>query len=70
MQAFKELFKNISRRIDLSNKPLVLGRWKVHNDTTTQFKTADMTNEDHCGVCYHMRYDYLNKSKNVTKNHD
>ena len=70
MQAVKKIFKNISQRIDLSNKPVVLGRWKLHNDTTTQFKTADMTNEDHCGVCYHMRYDYLNKSKSETKNHD
>lgn len=68
---FTETMKIFRSRIDLSSKPPVLGRWKLHNDNIAHMK-ADMTNEDHCGVCYHMRYNYLNnkKPKIETKNRD
>lgn len=47
--------------IDFSfSKPPILGRWKIQDEELAH-KTADMTNEDHCGVCDKMRYDYLNK---------
>lgn len=61
----KNDLQNLSKfaipNIDLStSKPLVLGRWKTHDESIAH-KKADMTNEDHCGVCDKMRYDYLNK---------
>lgn len=56
---FKSIFKIIGRHIDLKpHKPPVLGRWCLHYDTVADRK-ADMTNEDHCGVCDKMRCEYL-----------
>ena len=53
--------------INIDFKPYrspVLGRWALHSDILAN-KKADMTNEDHCGVCDIMRNDYLkNKNKN------
>ena len=63
----KNDLQNLSKfaipRIDFSySKPPVLGRWKTHDEPIAH-KKADMTNEDHCGVCDKMRYDYLNKDE-------
>ena len=56
---FKSIFKIIGRHIDLKpHKPPVLGRWCLHYESLAHRK-ADMTNEDHCGVCDKMRNDYL-----------
>lgn len=56
---FKNIFKIITRHIDLRpHKPPVLGRWCLHYDIIADRK-ADMTNEDHCGVCDKMRCEYL-----------
>ena len=56
------MFKLIGKHIDLKpHKPPVLGRWCLHYDTIADRK-ADMTNEDHCGVCDKMRYNYIDKN--------
>ena len=55
----KNIFKVISRHIDFkTHKPPVLGRWCLHHESVAHRK-ADMTNEDHCGVCDKMRSEYL-----------
>ena len=61
---FKNILRNISKHIDLTpSKRPILGRWSLHYDTIADRK-ADMTNEDHCGVCDKMRYEYLEKNTN------
>lgn len=48
-------------RIDLTaSRTPVLGRWK-RLDESLALRKADMTNEDHCGTCDKMRYDYVKK---------
>lgn len=39
-------------------KTPALGRWALHHNKVADMK-ADMTNEDHCGVCDKMRCEYL-----------
>jgi hypothetical protein len=48
------------------HKPLLLGRWKIHENHDIALQKADMTNEDHCGICNKMRYDYI-QTYNVSK---
>ena len=39
--------------------PPMLGRWSLdHTQQMINIK-ADMTNEDHCGICDKMRLDYI-----------
>lgn len=47
-------------------KTPTLGRWALHYNKVANMK-ADMTNEDHCGVCDKMRYDYIEKKSKKTK---
>ena len=48
---FGQIFRRITRHIDLRpTKPPVLGRWTLVSDNVAHYR-ADMTNEDHCGVC-------------------
>lgn len=63
MKYLKSLIRNFVINIDLSpHKTPILGRWAIHNNKNTDLK-ANLTNEDHCGVCDKMRYDYLKKTK-------
>ena len=41
------------------HKTPLLGRWTIHENHDITFKKADMTNEDHCGICNTMRHDYI-----------
>ena len=64
---FKNIIRTISKHIDFKpHKPPVLGRWCLHYDAVA-YRKADMTNEDHCGVCDKMRCDYLEEylEKNI-----
>ena len=47
-------------------KKPTLGRWALHHNKVADMK-ADMTNEDHCGVCDKMRYDYIEKNTSNIK---
>lgn len=47
-------------------KTPALGRWALHHNKVADMK-ADMTNEDHCGVCDKMRYDYIEKNTSNIK---
>tara|TARA_Y100000992_G_scaffold131415_1_gene86656 strand:+ start:1390 stop:1581 length:192 start_codon:yes stop_codon:yes gene_type:complete len=59
---FGQIFRRITRHIDLRpSKPPVLGRWALVSDNVAHYR-ADMTNEDHCGVCDKMRYNYIDKN--------
>jgi hypothetical protein len=44
-------------------RPPILGRWTIHGCDDKSNTKVDMTNEDHCGVCDKMRYDYIEKSQ-------
>ena len=56
----KTLTSKMKIRIDFSKKKIpILGRWSLHYDDAVAMKKADMTNEDHCGTCDKMRYDYI-----------
>lgn len=42
--------------------PPLLGRWNIiHGEEA--LRRADLTNEDHCGVCSKMRENYLKDNK-------
>jgi hypothetical protein len=62
----RELLINIMKMIKTifkSEEQLkVLGRWGLHNVNQQNIK-IDLTNEDHCGVCDKMRYEYIEKEK-------
>lgn len=66
----RELLINIMKTIKTifkSEKQLkVLGRWGLH-DVKQQNIKIDFTNEDHCGVCDKMRYEYIEKEKKYKK---
>tara|TARA_Y100000816_G_scaffold256069_1_gene209318 strand:- start:3961 stop:4158 length:198 start_codon:yes stop_codon:yes gene_type:complete len=59
MKFLQNIFKILPINIDLSpaRKP-ILGRWALNHCDIAYLK-ADMTNEDHCGVCDKMRNNYL-----------
>lgn len=57
---FLNIFKNTN------NKPK-LGRWSLEHTESMIYRKADMTNEDHCGICNTMRLDYI-KNDTHTKN--
>ena len=62
MKFLKSIVRNFVINIDLSpHKTPILGRWALHYDKNAADLKADLTNEDHCGVCDKMRYDYLEK---------
>ena len=66
MKYFRKIVKIFPISIDLKPyKQPMLGRWKIHDNKLENMK-VDMTNEDHCGVCDKMRYDYIDKSSKVT----
>ena len=63
MKFLKTFVRNFVINIDFSpHKTPILGRWAHHHDKNADLKD-DLTNEDHCGVCDKMRYDYLKKIK-------
>lgn len=39
-----------------------LGRWSLDHTESMIYRKADMTNEDHCGICEKMRLDYIDKN--------
>ena len=60
---FKNIMKKFTIRMDFSSqRQPILGRWALHRDETDALRKADMTNEDHCGTCDKMRYDYIDKN--------
>tara|TARA_B100000424_G_C22892278_1_gene474661 strand:+ start:79 stop:291 length:213 start_codon:yes stop_codon:yes gene_type:complete len=64
LSLFKQIVQSLSINIDLkASKTPALGRWGVHGCDTKAALKADLTNEDHCGVCDKMRYDYIDKTK-------
>ena len=64
MQSTKRLMQNFLIKIDFKpSKTPALGRWGVNGCDSTSALKADLTNEDHCGVCDKMRYDYIDKTK-------
>jgi len=66
MNIFKN-FKIFKILLDLKpHKIPTLGRWALHHNKVAHMK-ADMTNEDHCGVCDKMRYDYIDKDTSNIK---
>lgn len=63
----RNFLKRYTIRMDFSNKSPVLGRWALHQNLTIALRKADMTNEDHCGTCDKMRYDYIETSQHKQK---
>lgn len=57
-QNIGKIFKNLKRNpVDTR----LLGRWSVDHDEESAFRRADLTNEDHCGVCSEIREKYIEK---------
>jgi arginyl-tRNA--protein-N-Asp/Glu arginylyltransferase len=44
------ILKELIRILTKSNKPLLLGRWKIEYGKKMTYK-VDFANEDHCGPC-------------------
>lgn len=64
LESLKAFMKTILIHIDRTpNRPPILGRWKIDGCNDKSHTKVDMTNEDHCGVCDKMRYDYIEKSQ-------
>jgi hypothetical protein len=63
-ESLKAFMRTILIHIDRKPiRPPILGRWKIDGCNDKSHTKVDMTNEDHCGVCDKMRYDYIEKSK-------
>lgn len=63
MKNFIKKVLNLKNRFDF--KPYIapkLGRWNLSEENVA-YKKADMTNEDHCGVCDKMRINYIKQAK-------
>ena len=64
LESLKVFINTVMIRIDRRpHRPPILGRWKIDGCNDKNNTKVDMTNEDHCGVCDKMRYDYIEKSK-------
>ena len=62
IETLKTFMRSIMIHIDRSPyRPPILGRWIIHGCDDKSNTKVDMTNEDHCGVCDKMRYDYIEK---------
>ncbi len=63
MKKILDIFiRNIPTKLDFSkSRTMHLGRWNIHDNNEKALQKADMTNEDHCGVCDKMREEYLQK---------
>lgn len=67
MTLFRQISKYFPILIDFKPyKQPILGRWALHHNQVADLK-ADLTNEDHCGVCDKMRYDYLDYQMKAKK---
>lgn len=44
-------FANTVRKWNLSESPVLLGRWRLDYCTYTVHRKVLWSNEDHCGVC-------------------
>lgn len=63
---FRRILNKYTIHVDFNkHRTPTLGRWTIHDNPTIAMRKADMTNEDHCGTCDKMRYDYIEK-----KGHD
>ena len=64
IETLKTFMRSIMIHIDRSPyRPPILGRWTIHGCDDKSHTKVDMTNEDHCGVCDKMRYEYIEKSQ-------
>ena len=65
------MLRIITRNIVNAFKPKdtkpMLGRWSLDHTESMVYKKADMTNEDHCGICDKMRLDYIKKEASTKK---
>ena len=61
-----KIFRNLKKNpVDTR----LLGRWTVDHNEESAFRRADLTNEDHCGVCSEIREKYIEKqSEKNTEN--
>lgn len=67
MNYFRQINKILPILIDFTpHRPPTLGRWALHHNKVADLK-ADLTNEDHCGVCDKMRYHYIEKNTSKQK---
>jgi len=65
--ALRRILKKYTVRVDFNkHRTPTLGRWTIHQNPTVALRKADMTNEDHCGTCDKMRYDFI-EQKDVTE---
>ena len=66
------MFTSVSRRflnIFKNNyNPPKLGRWSLEHTESMVDRKADLTNEDHCGICDTMRLEYIEKKKELRGN--
>jgi len=63
LETLKHFMRTILIHVDRKPvQPPILGRWTLHNCDKKNSIKVDMTNEDHCGVCDKMRYDYIKKN--------
>lgn len=61
-RGIKTILQSIKKK---HTKPL-LGRWSLEYGDKAG-KRADMTNEDHCGVCSNLREDYIREDRKKIK---
>ena len=57
-QNLGNIFKNLKKNPVDSR---LLGRWSVDHNEESVFRRADLTNEDHCGICSEIREKYIEK---------
>ena len=59
--------RNIINIFKKNDSKLMLGRWSLDHTESMIYKKADMTNEDHCGICDNMRLDYIKKEDKTSE---
>lgn len=62
LHILKKNVRNIFNIVKPKYSQPVLGRWSLEYGEKAG-KRADLTNEDHCGVCDKMRADYIQKEE-------
>ena len=63
-QNLENIFKNL-RKNPVDSR--LVGRWSVDHNEESVFRRADLTNEDHCGVCSEIREKYVEKQAEKEK---
>ena len=65
----RQIIKKVAESFRYKETRPALGRWSLDHTESMIYRKADMTNEDHCGICEKMRLDYIDKNIKLQRVH-